>query len=116
MRCVEASGGSLFTSLDHLKVKALPSDIPHEFSVDVTSLVDLDAAILVRDLPVADNVTVLNDPEELVAKVMLPRVEVEPEPEVSEELEGEAAEGAEGEAAEGAGEEGSADGEAAPPE
>lgn len=92
---VEATGGSLFTSLDHLKVKALPSDIPHEFAVDVSSLVDLDAAILVRDLPVADNVTVLNDAEELVAKVLPPRVEVEPEPEVSEEeLEGEAAEGA----------------------
>ena len=113
---VEATGGSLFTSLDHLKVKALPSDIPHEFSVDVTPLVDLDAAILVRDLPVADNVTVLNDPEELVAKVMPPRVEVEPEPEISEELEGEAAEGAEGGAAESEGEESSTDAEGAEPE
>jgi len=95
---VEATGGSLFTSLDHLKVKALPSDIPHEFTVDVSSLVDLDTAILVGDLPVAANVTVLNDADELVAKVMPPRVEIEPEPEISEELEGEAAEaGAEGE-------------------
>lgn len=100
---VEATGGSLFTSLDHLKVKALPADMPHEFTVDVSALVDLDVAILVRDLPVADNVTVLNDPEELVVKVMPPRVEVEPEPEIGEEgLEGEAAEG-EGEGAEGEG-------------
>lgn len=99
---VEATGGSLFTSLDFLKVKALPADMPHEFTVDVSSLVDLDTAILVRDVAVAETVTVLNDPDELVAKVMPPRVEVEPEPVVSEEeLEGEAAEGAEGAAAEG---------------
>jgi large subunit ribosomal protein L25 len=104
---VEATGGSLFTSLDHLKVKALPSDLPHEVSVDVSSLVDLEAAIHVSDLSLDEKVTVLNDPDELVAKVMPPRVEVEEEPVAAEgeELEGE--EGAEG--AEGA--EGGAEGE-----
>jgi large subunit ribosomal protein L25 len=106
---VEASGGSLFTSLDHIKVKALPADMPHEFTVDVSPLIDLDAAILVRDLLSDDNVTILNDPDELVAKVMPPRVEIEPEPEL-QELEGEAAEGAEG--AEGETAEGGAAGEA----
>jgi large subunit ribosomal protein L25 len=109
---VEASGGSLFTSLDHIKVKALPADMPHEFTVDVSPLIDLDAAILVRDLLSDDNVTILNDPDELVAKVMPPRVEIEPEPELQEleGEEGEAAEGAEG--AEGETAEGGAAGEA----
>jgi large subunit ribosomal protein L25 len=106
---VEATGGSLFTSLDHIKVKALPSDLPHEVSVDVSSLVDLDAAIHVSDLAFADTVTVLNDPEELVAKVMPPRVEVEPETVAAEGEEGE--EGAEGEGAEGAEGEGAGEGE-----
>ncbi len=114
---VESSGGSLFTSLDHIKVKALPSDMPHEFIVDVTPLVDLDAAILVRDLVVSGNFTILNEADELVAKVMPPRVEVEPETVAAEELDGEAGEaGAEGaEAAEGgeAGGEGEASGETA---
>jgi large subunit ribosomal protein L25 len=105
---VEATGGSLFTSLDHLKVKALPSDLPHEVSVDVSSLVDLEAAIHVSDLTLEGNVTVLNEPDELVAKVMPPRVEVEEEPVVAEGEEGEegeeGAEGAEGaETAEGEG-------------
>jgi large subunit ribosomal protein L25 len=103
---VEATGGSLFTSLDHLKVKALPSDLPHEVSVDVSSLVDLEAAIHVSDLRLDEKVTVLNEPDELVAKVMPPRVEVEEEPVVAEgeELEGEeGAEAAEGEGAEGEG-------------
>jgi large subunit ribosomal protein L25 len=107
---VEETGGSLFTSLDHLKVRALPADLPHEFTVDVSSLVDLEAAIHVSDIPVAENVTLLNDLDELVAKVMPPRVEEEPEvePEVEEGEEGEAAEGegavAEGEGAEAEGE------------
>jgi large subunit ribosomal protein L25 len=109
---VEATGGFLLTSLDHLRVKALPADLPHELTVDLTPLVDLEAAIHVSDIAVADNVTVLNDPDEMVARVMPPRVEEEPEPVVAEgeELEGE--EGEEGEApAEGEGEAAPAEGE-----
>jgi large subunit ribosomal protein L25 len=113
---VEETGGSLFTSLDHLKVRALPADLPHEFTVDVSSLVDLEAAIHVSDIPVAENVTLLNDLDELVAKVMPPRVEEEPEvePEVEEGEEGEAAEG-EGAVAEGEGAEAEGEGAEAEP-
>ena len=107
---VEETGGSLFTSLDHLKVRALPADLPHEFTVDVSSLVDLEAAIHVSDLPVAENVTVLNDPDELVAKVMPPRIEEEPEVELEAE-EGEEGEGAEGEGAAAEGEGAETEGE-----
>jgi large subunit ribosomal protein L25 len=104
---IEATGGFLLTSLANLRVKALPADLPHELTVDLTPLVDLEAAIHVSDIAVAENVTVLNDPDEMVARVMPPRVEEEPEPVVAEgeELEGE--EGAEGEGVaegEGAGE------------
>ncbi|MGH2489037.1 MAG: hypothetical protein ACRDFR_05415, partial [Candidatus Limnocylindria bacterium] len=65
-------------------------------------LVDLEAAIHVRDLGVgSERVTVLNDPDELVAKVMPPRVlEEELAPEVEGEAGEEGEEGAEG--AEGA--------------
>ena len=103
---IEATGGFLLTSLDHLRIKALPSDMPREIVVDLTPLVDLEAAIHVSDLPVADNVTVLTDPDEMVARVMPPRVEEEPEPVVAEgeELEGEeGAEGAPGAEGEGEG-------------
>ena len=95
---VEEFAGTLFTSLDHLKVKALPADMPHEISVDLSPLVDFDAAIFVRDLAAqAETITILNDPDELVAKVMPPRVEEEPVV-VAEEL-GEGEEPAEGEGA-----------------
>ena len=32
----EATGGILFTSLDHIKVRALPADLPREITVDVS--------------------------------------------------------------------------------
>ena len=107
---IEATGGFLLTSLDHLRMKALPSDMPQQISVDLSPLVDLEAAIHVSDLPIPDNVTVLNDPDDLVARVMPPRVEEEPEPVVAEGEEIEGEEGAEGEGA-AEGEEG---GEGAP--
>ena len=99
---VEMEAGILFTSLDHLKVRALPADLPHEISVDLSSLVDMESTIHVRDLAVEGKVTVVNDPDDLVAKVTPPRAEEEIVPVV---VEGEGEEGAEGEAAaEGEGE------------
>src|SRR5512142_2222201 len=49
---IEATGGMLLTNLSQVKVRALPTDLPHEISVDVSSLVDLDSAIHVADLVV----------------------------------------------------------------
>jgi large subunit ribosomal protein L25 len=105
---VEMESAILLTSLDHLKVRALPADLPHEITVDLSALVDMDATIHVRDLRVEGPVTVINDPDELVAKVTPPREEevIEVPAEELEEgaVEGEAAEGEEGAAAaEGAG-------------
>ena len=99
---VEETGGTLLHNLSSLRVKALPTDIPHEVTVDVSVLKSLDVAIHVKDLNLnRDLVHVLTDGETLVATVVPPRVEEEPEPVLAEgeELEGEAAEGAE--AAEG---------------
>jgi large subunit ribosomal protein L25 len=96
---VEETGGTLLHNLSSVRVKALPNDIPHEISVDVSGLVSLDLAIHVKDLNLnRDLVQVLSDPDTLIATVVPPRVEEEPEPVVGEgeELEGEAGEGAEG--------------------
>jgi large subunit ribosomal protein L25 len=97
---VEMEGAILFTALDHLKVKGLPGDLPHEIEVGLGPLVDLEATIHVRDLVVDSKVTVVNDPDDLVAKVSPPREEEVIEPVVAEGEEGaeeaEAAEGGEG--------------------
>ena len=108
-QAVEMDGGILFASLDHLKVRALPADLPHEISVDLSALVDMEATIHVRDLAVDEKVTVVNDPDDLVAKVTPPREEEVVEVAVEAVEGGEAAPAAEGEgeaAAEGEGEAG----------
>jgi large subunit ribosomal protein L25 len=96
-------GGTYLQLLDTVKVKALPDKLPQTLVVPTDSLVDYDAVLHVRDLEIPADVTLVTDPEEVLAKVMPPRVEVEP-------VEGEGAEGegAEGEAAEGEAAEGEA--------
>ncbi len=97
---VEETGGTLLHNVSSIHVKALPTDIPHEINVDVSVLKSLDVAIHVRDLSLnRDLVHVLTDGDTLVATVVPPRVEEEPEPVVAE---GEELEGAEDEGAEGA--------------
>lgn len=89
---VELTGGTLLANLDHIKVRALPADLPQQIEVDVSSLVDLDTAVHVSDIVVdTEKVNILNDPEELVAKVMPARVEEVEEPTVDEAAEAEAA-------------------------
>jgi len=93
---VELEGAILFTSLDHLKVRGLPGDLPHEIEVDLAPLTDLEATIHVRDLIIPSDVTLLNELDELVARVIPPRIEVEEAPAVEavEPVEGEEGEGA----------------------
>jgi large subunit ribosomal protein L25 len=83
-------GGTLLQMLTDLSVEALPMDIPASIEVDLSVLDDFDKAIHVSDLRVPSNVTVLSDPEEMVARVAAP---------VAEEVE-EVEEGAEAEATE----------------
>ena len=99
---VEMEGAILFTSIDHIKVRGLPGDLPHEIEVDLAPLVDLEATIHVGDLVVDGKLTVVNDPDDLVAKVTPPREEEVIEPVVVEGEEG--AEGADGAEGEGEGE------------
>jgi large subunit ribosomal protein L25 len=93
-RAVEDENGTLLHPTEHVRVKALPDHLPQSIEYSIESLVDFDAVIKVADLTIPGDVTLLTDPEEIIAKVQAPRVEVEPEPVVAE---GE--EGAEGEAA-----------------
>ena len=92
-------GGTLLHQTETVRVKALPDHLPQSIEYSIEPLVDFDAALHVRDLEVPSDVTLLTDPEEVIAKVQPPRVEVEEEPVVAEgeeAAEGEPAEGAEG--------------------
>ena len=99
----KGKGNMLIENLASLHVEALPADIPQHIEVDISVLVALGQAIHVRDLKTDEKAVILNDPGQIIVKIMEAKVEVEPEvvAEVTEEGE-EGAEGAEGEAKEGA--------------
>jgi large subunit ribosomal protein L25 len=92
-------GGTLLHGIESVRVKALPDHLPQSIEYSIESLVDFDASIHVRDLEIPGDVALLTDPDEVVAKVQAPRVEIEEVPVVAEGEEGEVAEGEEGEAA-----------------
>jgi large subunit ribosomal protein L25 len=98
---VEQLNGTLLHPTETVRVKALPDHLPQSIEYSIDSLVDFDATVHVRDLAIPSDVTLLTDPDEIIAKVQAPRIEVEEEP-VVEEGELEEGEVAEGEAAEGA--------------
>ena len=76
-----------------------PGRLPQSIHYSIESLATFDDAIHVRDLTIPEDATLLTDGDEVVAKVLPPRVEEEP---VADAAEGEEAEeGAEGEGAEG---------------
>ncbi len=100
---IENGGGTLLHVIEHVRVRALPDHLPQSIHYSIDSLATFDDAIHVRDLVIPGDATLLTDPDEVVAKVLAPRVEEEVAP-VAEAAEGEApaGEGAEGgEAAEG---------------
>lgn len=104
------AGGVLVTGVDAIEVEALPADLPDRVTVDLEALANIDDSITVADLFVGENVRILTDLTELVARVIYEAEEIIPEAVVvTEAVEGvaELAEGAEAAAPlEGAKEEG----------
>jgi len=97
---VENAGGTLLHVLESVRVSALPDHLPQSIHYSIESLGSFDDQVHVRDLEIPEDATLLTDLDEVVAKVLPPRVEEEPV--VAEAAEGEeGAEGAEEGAAEG---------------
>lgn len=64
---VKNLNGTLVKVLHELEIEAMPKDLPHEIEVDISSLVDFDSRILVKDLNIPKGVEVKVDSEETVA-------------------------------------------------
>jgi large subunit ribosomal protein L25 len=92
-------GNSLVQELNDLTVQCLPGNIPSRIEVDVTPLVTADQLIRVKDLPAITDVTIINEPGVVVARIAVEVIEVEQPKAVAEEAEvtEEGAEAAEGE-------------------
>lgn len=116
---VEKEEGVLIKNIQQLEVEALPQDLPHEITVDISSLKTFEDNIYVKDLQIPDKVKLTASPDEVVASVIPPRtkaeleeleeapaekveeVEVEEKGKAKEEVEEEAKEEPKKEAAEG---------------
>ncbi|MBU3958509.1 MAG: 50S ribosomal protein L25, partial [Candidatus Omnitrophica bacterium] len=71
---IKQEGGSLEHILWEIEVECLPADIPKEIEVDVSQL-KIGDDIHIKDIVVAANIKVLNDPEAIVLSVAAPMKE-----------------------------------------
>ncbi|MBD3322554.1 MAG: 50S ribosomal protein L25 [Chitinivibrionales bacterium] len=90
---VQEQDGILGNPVKMVAVNCLPMSIPEKVSVDVSGL-HIGEAIHVSDLSLADDVEILNSPEEVVANVTRPTKPKEEEVETEEGVEEGADEGA----------------------
>jgi large subunit ribosomal protein L25 len=74
---VKSDGGLLEFVLREVEVQCLPSDIPEHLDLDVTAL-RLNQHLSVKDLPVRERVTIMDDPEAIVCVVAVPKEEAAP--------------------------------------
>ena len=96
-------GGSLIQTLRTLLIEALPLETPESILADTAVLTDFEKTLHVSDLQIPPRVTVLTDPDQLVARVNAP---------IAAEVGGVAEAAEEGEAAGEAAEQGGAAAEA----
>ena len=95
-------GGVLSQVTNEVHVEALPLEVPQHLDADVSEL-RIGDAVRIGELRFPEGVTLLDDPETVVATVTVPTRVEEPEVEAEEGEEGEAVEGeAPAEGAEGA--------------
>jgi large subunit ribosomal protein L25 len=95
-------GGVLSQPLRELGIQALPLEIPEHIDVDVSAM-EIGGTLRVSDVTVPEGVTVLDDPDTVVATVTAPTRVVEPEEELAEGEEAAEGEAPAGEAEGGAG-------------
>ena len=71
-------GGVLDQPLREVEVTALPDSLPDHIELDVTEL-EVGSSVTVADITAPEGVVIVSDPETVVASVVAPTVEVEPE-------------------------------------
>ena len=84
---LKGKGQILTHVLNNISVESLPDKLPPEVVIDISSLEELNQAILVKDIDLGDDVLVINDPEQVIVKiseVAAARVEDEEEAAVTE--------------------------------
>lgn len=67
---VAQKGGVLLTQTDEVTIESLPQDIPHEISVDVSSLNEIGDEIKIANLTKDPKYEIKDDPEKIVVQVI----------------------------------------------
>jgi len=90
---MKGKGRMLVHGITSLSIECLPGRVPPQIEVDLSQLEEVEQAIHVRDITLDPEVTVRNDPEQLVVKVsqtVVKEAAEEAVPEAVEEVEAEA--------------------------
>jgi large subunit ribosomal protein L25 len=74
---VDGLGGTLIESKQEVEVECLPTDLPHELEVDITSLATFDDVLRISDITLPAGVELISEPDEVIASVQEPRSEEE---------------------------------------
>ena len=65
---------------DFIEVEALPQDLPHDITIDISAIKNINDVIVVGDLKFSDKVEVLDDAEQAIVTVLIITEEVEEAP------------------------------------
>ena len=84
---VAAGQGILITGPGNLTIETLPMHLRNEIVVDLGGLESVGDGIYVRDLDLGDDIRILNDPDEMLVRVIMPAAVAAEEEE--EDLDGE---------------------------
>lgn len=74
---VREMGGILVKPVEELLVSCLPQDLPHSLVVDLSSLINFEVRIQLKDMKIPAGVEVLADADTAIAQVEAPRSEAE---------------------------------------
>ena len=55
---------------DFVEVEAFPQDLPHDFTIDISVIQNMNDVIFVKDLKISDKVKILDDPEQAIITVV----------------------------------------------
>lgn len=81
---VKDLAGIFVRNINELEVEALPQNLPHEISVDISSLANFGDQIMVKDINLGKDVTIEADAESIIATVQEPKSEEELAAELAE--------------------------------
>jgi hypothetical protein len=72
---VKEASATILSRLTDLEVECVPQYLPERFVIDISSLMGIGDTIRVHDIPKAEGLEILNDPEEIIVIAVAPRGE-----------------------------------------